>query len=108
VAGNLCYQRLGNKEVTKLTTKKLLRPVPADSVLYLDSYTWISGTEVDAAMRFAHKVKSDELSAHLVNTESGAADSVFDSPGILLLDSPELQFPLLTDPYLFDLSPYNA
>ena len=45
---------------------------------------------VDAAMRQAHKVKDDELQTHLVDIESGAADSVFESPGILLLDSPEL------------------
>ena len=88
-AGNLSYHCL-SKEEAKLQIKKSLKQLPSDHVVFIDSYSWISGTMVDAAMRQAHKVKDDELQTHLVDIESGAADSVFESPGILLLDSPEL------------------
>lgn len=44
----------------------------------------------------------------MADTSSGAADSLFDSPGILVLETPELRFPLVADPHLFDLSPFHA
>lgn len=104
--GNL-YYRLTNKEEVSRAPVKILKPVPDDFVLKLSQYTWIKGEDLDETTRATHKI-GDELTAHLLDTEAGASDSIFDSPGILLLESPQLSFKILSDPHTFDLSPFNA
>lgn len=84
-----------------------LRPVPAERVLVLRDYEWISGAHLAPEMRAAYAVR-DELAARLVDTRSGAADSLFDAPGLLLLPEPTVAFPLLVDPHEFDLRPFRA
>jgi len=89
-AGDLTYFSLSNNEVTKLKNLNSLKELPSDLVVHIDYYSWISGKDVLATMLHAHKIKEDELQTHLLNEESGAADSIFESPGILLLEVSEL------------------
>lgn len=49
----------------------------------------------------------DERALHLVNVETGEADSLFDKPGLLLLNE-DVRFNLIESPQNFDLSPFNA
>jgi len=49
----------------------------------------------------------DERAQHLVNVETGEADSLFDKPGLLLLNE-DLRFNLIENPQNYDLSAYNA
>ena len=49
----------------------------------------------------------DERALHLVNVETGEADSLFDKPGLLLLNE-DIRFSLILDPQKYDLSPFKA
>ena len=49
----------------------------------------------------------DERAQHLVNVETGEADSLFDKPGLLLLNS-DIRFNLIENPQNYDLSAFNA
>ena len=78
---------------------RVLRPVPISSVLKIcaDAYDWLPGARVDADMRTSHGV-GNELAVHLLDVEAEQAGSLFDSPGTLLLDAPELCLSVLPDP----------
>ncbi len=49
----------------------------------------------------------DERAQHLVNVETGEADSLFDKPGLLLLNE-DIRFNLIENPQNYDLSAFNA
>jgi hypothetical protein len=49
----------------------------------------------------------DERAQHLVNIETGEADSLFDKPGLLLLNE-DIRFNLIENPQNYDLSAFNA
>ena len=49
----------------------------------------------------------DERAQHLVNVETGEADSLFDKPGLLLLNE-DIRFNLIEYTQDYDLSAFNA
>lgn len=49
----------------------------------------------------------DERAQHLVNVETGETDSLFDKPGLLLLNE-DIRFNLIENPQNYDLSAFNA
>src|SRR5262249_30248602 len=87
--------------------RRSLRRVTDDMILRITDYEWLKGTELDPEARRAYAVR-DELAVHLVNEETGEADSLFDNPGILKLDTHELHFPLMQDAYRYNLAPFGA
>lgn len=113
-SGLLVYREVPAARRAVGTGAPTLRQIPPDaSVLRVDSsdYDWVPGAAVDAATRASFSIREQELAQHLVDTSAGSAaqaDSLFDSPGILALASPELRFPLLADPHLMDLSRFRA
>lgn len=104
--GAIEYRQLRDEDAARVP-RRALRPLAAEQVLRITEYEWMPGTAVDAATRAAYAVR-DELQVHLVDTDEGTADSLFDDPGILVLETREVRFPLVVDPHLFDLSPFHA
>lgn len=101
------YRELSKEDAARLSTGRKLLPVEDEKVLKLTRYEWINGEKVDEKTRRDFAV-GDERALHLVDTATGQADSLFDSPGLLMLEEPELVFNLLENPQDFDLSPYCA
>jgi hypothetical protein len=106
------------REAAAPSSRPALSPVPAAQVLRIADYEWLPGATLPSATRAAYAVR-DELATRLVDTAQdsssvapadppGQADSLFDSPGILLLETPELRLPLLLQPHLCDLSLFRA
>jgi len=77
-------------------------------VLRITDYDWINGKTIDAETRKSYAINYDETAVLLIDTNSGAADSLFANPGILEVDHDELQLPLLEDAYNYDLSSFRA
>ena len=86
---------------------KRLLPVPEPHIMRLHSYKWSSGSALTSEQRQALSHRED-FSQELIDTASGSADSLFDLPGILELPSDRLDFQLVENPHLYDLSPYHA
>ena len=88
------------------------RSIEESEVLRVRNYCWMKGDGIARDVRKEYAV-SDEIAAHLLDVDSGQADSLFDNPGVLVvdideMDEEELVLPLLSRPEDVDLSVFRA
>jgi len=82
-----------------------LSPVPVECVERITDYTWIKGSDLAKApvSSSSGRPTADPVYSHLVDVDSGAADSLFDGPGFLLLPKLHLTFNVIEEPWRMDL-----
>lgn len=73
----------------------------------IENFQWINGEFLDDYIKDQYCI-SNNNPRHLINTDSGQADSLFDNPGLLLIDEENITIPLIENPHLYDLSLYRA
>lgn len=82
-----------------------LQQLPMEKTYILSNVEWLKGENIDQQVRNDYAIH-DELSNELID-EVGERDSLFDNPGLLLLDEEILNIPLIWDSF-YDLSPFRA
>lgn len=81
--------------------KCILNSIENKYITHLERYEWISGSQLNLETRELFTV-CDELLYHLYD------NSIFDKPGILILDDEILNMHVIDNPHLYDFSPYRA
>jgi hypothetical protein len=91
-------------------------PVPGEFLTALGRTQWIRGRTITAEQRRfyfpASAVRGQDepilVYQELVDTDSGAADSLFDNPGVLALPVPHIAVKILENPQDYDLSSFRC
>lgn len=71
----------------------------------INDINWIKGDQLNGDIKLKYNI-GNELRTYLV--EDNQKDSLFDNPGILLMNEQKLNIPVIQEPWLYDLSSYKA
>ena len=103
--GGLIYHKSDKKEKSDYKPDLLLS-IGDENIHTVTNYEWIQGSIMDPEMRDLYSIK-DELAQELVDAQ-GQRDSLFDDPGVLIFEEPELNIPLFQNPQHYNLSSFKA
>lgn len=71
----------------------------------INDFEWINGYLLNNVTKEEYRVGNELIQSLL---DENSKDSLFDNPGILIINEQELKIPLLLNPHEYDLSSFNA